>query len=345
MGMTALGGTASEGAPSATLALADGETLLELDDLKTYFFVRGGKLRGHAGVVKAVDGVSFKVKVGETLGLVGESGCGKTTLGRTIIRLEKPTGGRVLFEGQDLSRHSRRAMKRVRPDIQMVFQDAQASLDPRMKVVDIVGEGLVVQGTASRREREGRVTDMLSVVGLRKDHLYRYPHEFSGGQRQRIGIARALMLNPKLVIADEAVSALDVSVQSQVLNLLSDLQRDRQLTYVFISHDLAVVEYMCDRVGVMYLGKLVELAKAADLYAEPLMPYTQALLSAIPGSKSGRRERIVLAGDVPSPLDPPSGCPFRTRCWKAQDVCAEVIPPLRELRTGHLAACHFAGED
>jgi len=214
-----------------------------------------------------------------------------------------------------------------------------------MKVVDIVGEGLVVQRMASRREREDRVADMLSVVGLRKDHLHRYPHEFSGGQRQRIGIARALMLSPKLVIADEAVSALDVSVQSQVLNLLSDLQRDRQLTYLFISHDLAVIEYMCDRVGVMYLGKLVELAKAADLYAEPLMPYTQALLSAIPGSEQGRRERIVLVGDVPSPFDPPSGCPFRTRCWKAQDVCAEVIPPLRELSQDHLAACHFAGED
>ncbi|HEY1706553.1 MAG TPA: dipeptide ABC transporter ATP-binding protein [Trebonia sp.] len=325
------------------------ETLLELRDLKTYYKPRGGLPgRKTAGVVKAVDGVSLSIRQGETFALVGESGCGKSTLGRSIVRLEEPTEGRVVFQGTDIASLSGRELKNVRRDIQMIFQDPHSSLDPRMKVVDLVGEGLAVQrgaGRVSRREREEKVAELLGVVGLRKEHLHRYPHEFSGGQRQRLGIARALMLRPKLVIADEAVSALDVSVRAQVLNLLADLQRDFGLTYLFISHDLSVVEYIADRVGVMYLGRIVELAPATSLYADPQMPYTQALLSAIPDSDSGRRERIVLTGDVPSPVNPPSGCRFRTRCWRAADRCASEVPRLREIRPDHWAACHFPGED
>jgi peptide/nickel transport system ATP-binding protein/oligopeptide transport system ATP-binding protein len=325
------------------------ETLLELQNLKTYYKPRGGLPGRRVGVVKAVDGVSLSIRQGETFALVGESGCGKSTLGRSIVRLEEPTDGRILFQGTDIRAQSGRALKDVRRDIQMIFQDPHSSLDPRMKVVDLVGEGLVVQGGVSRREREERGAELLSIVGLRKEHLHRYPHEFSGGQRQRIGIARALMLRPKLVIADEAVSALDVSVRAQVLNLLADLQRDFGLTYLFISHDLSVVEYISDRVGVMYLGRIVELATATALYSDPQMPYTQALLSAIPDSASdgaaGLRQRIVLTGDVPSPIDPPSGCRFRTRCWRAQDRCASEVPQLREVRPGHWAACHFPGKD
>ncbi len=318
------------------------DVLLELQDVKTHYS-HGGSLRRRGDVVKAVDGVSLRVRPGETLGLVGESGCGKTTLGRTILQLEKPTAGRVLFRGDDLAAMSRRDLRRTRRNIQMIFQDPQGSLDPRMRVVDIVGEGLTVGNRSSRRERDEKVAELLAIVGLRKEHLHRYPHEFSGGQRQRIGIARALMVRPELVIADEAVSALDVSVQAQVLNLLVDLQREFQLTYVFIAHDLSVVEYISDRVGVMYLGKLVELAAADELYLRPAMPYTQALLSAIPGTRRGvARERITLTGEAPSPLNPPSGCPFRTRCWKAEAICAETVPPLREIRPDHWAACHFA---
>jgi oligopeptide/dipeptide ABC transporter ATP-binding protein len=320
------------------------ETLLELENLKTYYQPRGGLSRGSGGVVKAVDGVSLSIREGETFALVGESGCGKTTLGRSIVRLEEPTDGRVLFQGADIRTLSGKALKAVRRDIQMIFQDPHSSLNPRMRVVDLVGEGLAVQGGASRREREEKVAELLGVVGLRADHLHRYPHEFSGGQRQRIGIARALMLRPKLVIADEAVSALDVSVRAQVLNLLADLQRDFGLTYLFISHDLSVVEYISDRVGVMYLGRLVELTTATDLYADPQMPYTQALLSAIPDRADAGRQRIVLGGDVPSPLNPPSGCPFRTRCWRARARCEQEVPLLREVRPDHWAACHFPGK-
>jgi len=322
-----------------------GDVLLDVRNLKTYYPSRSGLLQRQTGWVKAVDDVSFAVRRGETFGLVGESGCGKSTLGRSIVRLEKTQSGQVLFEGRDILTRSGRDLKRLRSDLQVIFQDPQGSLDPRMKVRDIIAEGLVVDGTLSREERNQRVEDLVSVVGMRKEHLDRFAHEFSGGQRQRIGIARALALRPKFVLADEPVSALDMSVQSQVLNLLTDLQKEFGLTYLFIAHDLSVVEYISDRVGVMYLGKLVEVATAEDLYANPRMPYTQALLSAIPGSAAaGRRDRIVLKGEVPSPLNPPSGCRFRTRCWRAESVCAELVPALREVRPDHWAACHFADE-
>lgn len=323
--------------------LATAEDLIEVKNLKTYYPVLGGVLRRRVGWVKAVDDVSFAIKKGETLGLVGESGCGKTTIGRSIIRLVQPLAGEVEFEGRNILNLPRDEMKKVRKDMQIIFQDPYASLNPRMPVGDIIGEGLLVHGMKNRKEREDVVQYFLSVVGLRKEYVRRYPHEFSGGQRQRIGIARALALRPKFVVGDEPVSALDVSIQSQVLNLLKDLQGEFGLTYLFIAHDLSVVEYISDRVGVMYLGKMVELASAGDLYASPRMPYTQALLSAIPmPDPTVKKQRIVLQGDVPSPINPPSGCPFRTRCWLAQDVCAEQTPPLREVAPNHWAACHFA---
>ncbi|MGI8968283.1 MAG: ABC transporter ATP-binding protein [Chloroflexota bacterium] len=319
------------------------EPLLEVRNLKTYYPVLGGVLRRRIGWVKAVDDVSFAIKRGETLGLVGESGCGKTTVGRSIIRLLQPLSGQVIFEGKDILSLPRNEMKKVRRNLQIIFQDPYGSLNPRMAVGDIIGEGLLVHGMGSRKEREARVQYFLSVVGLRKEYVRRYPHEFSGGQRQRIGIARALALRPKFIVGDEPVSALDVSIQSQVINLLKDLQQEFELTYLFIAHDLSVVEYISDRVGVMYLGKLVELATAEELYANPRMPYTQALLSAIPvPDPSLKKNRIVLKGDVPSPINPPSGCPFRTRCWLAQEVCAAETPPLREVSPDHWAACHFA---
>jgi peptide/nickel transport system ATP-binding protein len=312
--------------------------LLELDDVRTYFG-RGGLTR--RGAVRAVDGVSLTVSPGETVGLVGESGCGKTTLGRTIMQLEKATSGRIVFEGQDLTRPGR-----VRTGIQMVFQDPRGSLDPQMRIADIVGEGVAARGRAGRSARAGRVAEIVERVGLSSEHLGRYPHEFSGGQLQRIGIARALIRSPRLLIADEAVSALDVSVQAQILNLLVGLQRELGISFIFISHDLSVVEYMSDRVGVMYLGKIVELGTAADIYNRPLMPYTQALLSATPKIGDGdARERIVLRGDVPSPVDPPSGCRFRTRCWMAQEICTTEVPELREVEPGHWSACHFSGQN
>jgi oligopeptide/dipeptide ABC transporter ATP-binding protein len=335
--------SAPTGGPGAPASSAP---LLELRDLQTYYPVKGGGLSPVRGHLKAVDGVNLSIRPGETLGLVGESGCGKSTLGRTIVGLEKATGGQVLFRGEDTSKASRGKLRQIRRDIQMVFQDPQASLNPRMKIVDIITEGLRVGGASARaKERRDKAVELLSVVGLRAEHLERYPHEFSGGQRQRIGIARALAVNPAMIIADEAVSALDVSVQAQVLNLLSDLQRDFQLTYLFIAHDLAVVEYISDRIGVMYLGRIVELASATELAAHPRMPYTQALLSAIPRIEADeKRERIVLSGEPPNPMDPPSGCPFRLRCWKAQSVCAEQRPELREVRPQHWAACHFPDE-
>jgi peptide/nickel transport system ATP-binding protein/oligopeptide transport system ATP-binding protein len=331
-----------QGAAVGNAAPPTRDTLLELRNLKTYFPSRTGVLGRQTDWIKAVDDVSFAIRRGETFGLVGESGCGKTTLGRSILRLEQPQSGEVQFEGEDILRLPPARLKHLRRNLQAIFQDPHGSLDPRMTVRQLIGEGLVVQGVG-RDERDTRVGQLIDVVGMRREHLDRYPHEFSGGQRQRIGIARALATRPKFVVADEPVSALDLSVQSQVLNLLSELQREFGLTYLFIAHDLSVVEYLSDRVGVMYLGRLVELAGAEALYADPRMPYTQALLSAIPGSERATgRVRIILRGDVPSALNPPSGCPFRTRCWMAQDVCAEVRPELREVRPDHFAACHFA---
>lgn len=321
----------------------DTQPLVEIKNLKTYYPVVGGILRRRTGWVKAVDDVSFSVLPGETLGLVGESGCGKSTIGRSIVRLVQPLSGQVVFQGRDILQLSTNEMSEVRRGVQIIFQDPYASLNPRMTVGDAVEEGLVVQGVRDRREREKRVHEILDVVGLRRGYVRRYPHEFSGGQRQRIGIARALILRPKFVIADEAVSALDVSIQSQILNLLVDLQREFGLTYLFIAHNLSVVEYISNRVGVMYLGKLVELADAEEIYTNPRMPYTQALLSAIPNpDPTVQQESIVLTGDMPSPINPPSGCPFRTRCWLAQDLCTKEVPPLREVLPNHWVACHFA---
>ena len=317
--------------------------LLEVENLRKYFPVRGGVFRRTVGKVHAVDDVTFHVNEKETLGLVGESGCGKTTTGRVILNLLPPSGGAVRFEGKNIFELDRAGMKRMRRDLQVIFQDPYGSLDPRMPVGEIVAEGLNIHGILDRKGREAAVRSVLDAVGLRKEYSRRYPHEFSGGQRQRIGIARALVLRPKLVVCDEPVSALDVSIQSQVLNLLKDLQREFGLTYLFIAHNLAVVRYISDRVAVMYLGKLVELCPSDELYREPRHPYTQALLSAIPQADPKlRRKRIVLAGDVPSPVNPPSGCRFRTRCWMAQQVCADVVPEWREIHPGHWVACHFA---
>jgi oligopeptide transport system ATP-binding protein len=318
--------------------------LLEVKNLVKHFEIRGGLMGiSKLGAVRAVDDVSFTVKEGETLGLVGESGCGKTTLGKVILRLIPPTSGSVTFEGKPLFELNARRLKAARRDIQVVFQDPYASLNPRMSVGELVGEGLFVHGMTNRKEREAAVRDLLKRVGLNQQHIHRYPHEFSGGQRQRIGIARALALRPKFIVCDEPVSALDVSIQSQVLNLLSDLQDEFQLTYLFIAHNLAVVRHLSTRVGVMYLGKIVELADSDDLYESPKHPYTKALLSAIPiPDPTVRRERIVLKGDIPSPANPPSGCRFHTRCPMAQEICSVEEPPLRDVGGGHMSACHFA---
>ena len=337
--MTAV--AATESRPTAPLV----QPILAAKDLRTYFPIRRGILQRTVGQVRAVDGVDLSVMPGETLGLVGESGCGKSTLGRTLLRLLPATSGEVRFEGRDVLSLGGSELKALRRDMQIIFQDPVGSLDPRMTVRDIVGEGLATHGLGSGREREMRIREILERVGMRPEAAGRYPHEFSGGQRQRIGIARALILQPKLVVADEPVSALDVSIQSQVLNLLVELKREFKLTYLFVAHNLAVVGYISDRIAVMYLGKVVELAPAAQLYKQPLHPYTVALLSAIPVPAPGsKRQRIVLKGDVPSPINPPSGCRFRTRCPIAQAVCAEIEPPLEMKPQGHLAACHFAGQ-
>jgi oligopeptide/dipeptide ABC transporter ATP-binding protein len=318
------------------------EKILQVKNLKTYFPVRGGFFNRVVNHVKAVDGVSFDVLQGETFGLVGESGCGKSTTGRTIMKLLEATDGEINFQGKNLKKLNNREMFNFRKDIQMIFQDPYSSLNPRKTVKQIVGQAFDIhQPNMDKKEKDNKIKELLLTVGLDPDYAIRYPHEFSGGQRQRIGIARALALNPKLIIADEPVSALDVSIQSQVLNLLNDLQKKFNLTYIFIAHNLSVVKYLSDRVGVMYLGKIVEISKSEELYKNPMHPYTQALLSAIPEPVVGvKKERVILQGDVPSPLNPPSGCRFHTRCPLAEGECLTKEPELMDMGNGHKVACH-----
>jgi peptide/nickel transport system ATP-binding protein len=349
-------GTASEapaGVPVAGNGHSDDEVLVDIRHLKKYYPIQGGLLRRTIGNVYAVDDVSLEIRRGETLGLVGESGCGKTTLGRTVIRLLPATDGQVLFEGKDVAALEGRALKKMRRRMQIIFQDPVSSLNPRMPVSDIIGEGLLAQadhenGWGKRSVRDKRVGDYLESVGLRREYSRRYPHEFSGGQRQRIGIARALALEPDFIVCDEPVSALDVSIQSQIINLLVDLRERFGLTYLFVAHNLSVIEYISDRVGVMYLGKLVELADVVELYRHPRHPYTIALLSAVPHPDPRiRKKRLVLAGDVPSPANPPSGCRFHTRCWLRERLgnpenCETIDPEFRDIGDGHRVACHWA---
>lgn len=321
------------------------EVLLRVDHLVKHFPINRGVFQHQVGVVHAVDGVTFNVYRGETLGLVGESGCGKTTTGRTILQLYRPTSGHVYFEGVDLVALKSGEMRRMRRKIQMIFQDPYASLSPRMTIGEIIGEPLIVHHVGNAQEIRERVKYLLDVVKLSPLFTDRYPHEFSGGQRQRIGIARALALQPSFIVCDEPISSLDVSIQAQVVNLLDDLQKQFNLTYLFIAHDLSMVRHLCDRVAVMYLGITVEMAARADLYRMPLHPYTRALLSAVPipdPVADSQRQRVILEGDVPSPVDPPSGCRFRTRCPIAKSICAEQVPDFRELRPGDFVACHFA---
>ena len=320
------------------------EALLSVSELTKHFPIRRGLLQRQVGAVQAVDSLTFDVAKGETLSLVGESGCGKTTTGRMLTRLIEPTGGTILFEGRDITHLSTGKMRPLRKDVQMIFQDPYGSLNPRHTVGTIVGAPFRLQDVRTEHGTKRAVQDLLELVGLNPEHYNRYPHEFSGGQRQRIGIARSLALRPKLIVADEPVSALDVSIQAQVINLLEDLQNEFGLTYVVIAHDLSVVRHMSDRVAVMYLGKIVELADRDDLYSQPMHPYTTALLSAVPipdTSRRTKRERIRLQGDVPSPINPPPACRFHTRCWKAQEICGTQEPPLVALAPGHQVACHF----
>jgi oligopeptide/dipeptide ABC transporter ATP-binding protein len=338
--------TAIEPATSRVPKVA-GAPLLELKDLVMHFAARGdGFLRQAKNVVQAVDGVSLTLHEGETLGLVGESGCGKTTTGRLITRLLEPTAGQILYQGNDIAHLKERALRPYRRELQLIFQDPYSSLNPRHTVGTIIGTALRVHNMVPKGKELSRVRELLEVVGLNPEHYNRYPHEFSGGQRQRIGIARALAVQPKVIVADEPVSALDVSIQAQVMNLLEDLQQEFGIAFIFIAHDLGVVRHFCDRVAVMYLGRVVELGKRDAIYGAPQHPYTQALLSAVPdlGVVRGTppKSRIRLSGDIPSPINPPSGCRFRTRCWKAENICAEVEPPLEEKADAQLAACHFA---
>jgi oligopeptide transport system ATP-binding protein len=322
------------------------DPLLRVDDLVKHYATKGGLLRGRSQPVRAVDHVSFEVAAGETLGVVGESGCGKSTTGRCLLRLVEPTAGKIWFAGQDVTALDAQALRALRRDMQIIFQDPYASLDPRMTVGAIIGEALVIHGLAkTAREHRDRVVQLLETVGLRADHMRRYPHEFSGGQRQRIGIARALAVEPKLIVCDEPVSALDVSVQAQVINLLEDLQQQLSLTYVFIAHDLSVVEHISDRVAVMYLGRIVEIARAPDLYANPLHPYTEALLSAVPiPDPKAKKARIRLQGEVPNPINPPTGCHFHPRCpIKQLPLCATERPELKAGANDHAVACHLRG--
>ena len=327
---------------------SEGTPLLSVQGLRKHFPVtRGIIFQKQVGAVKAVDGLSFDVKKGETLGLVGETGCGKSTTGRLLTRLLEPTDGTITFDGRDITHLSRAAMRPLRKDVQIIFQDPYSSLNPRHPIGTIVGAPFKLQHAATEHGVKKAVQDLLALVGLNPEHYNRYPHEFSGGQRQRIGIARALALRPKLIVCDEPVSALDVSIQAQVINLLEDLQDEFDLTYVFIAHDLSVVRHISDRVAVMYLGKIVEIADRVRLYEHPMHPYTHALLSAVPvpdPEKEAARERILLQGDVPSPLNPPPACRFNTRCWKAQAICKQVEPPLVQISPGHEVACHFPEE-
>ncbi|MEZ0068514.1 peptide/nickel transport system ATP-binding protein [Streptacidiphilus sp. MAP12-20] len=335
--------TATVPAPATPPAM-EGEALLRVTDLVKHFPIRKGLLQRQAGAVQAVDGLIFDVRQGETLGVVGESGCGKSTMGRLITRLLEPTAGKVEFEGVDITHLNTAKMRPLRRDIQMIFQDPYSSLNPRHTIGTIVGAPFRLQKIQTENGIKAAVQDLLELCGLSPEHYNRYPHEFSGGQRQRIGIARALALRPKMIVADEPVSALDVSIQAQVVNLLDDLQKELGLTYVVIAHDLSVVRHVSDRVAVMYLGKIVEIADRDSLYASPMHPYTNALMSAVPvpdPTRKEQRERILLTGDVPSPVNPPSGCRFRTRCWKATELCAAEEPPLVALKTGHQVACHF----
>jgi len=321
------------------------DNLIEVENLVKYFPVKTGVFKRISGWVKAVDGVSFNIKKRETLGLVGESGCGKTTAGRCIIRLIEPTSGKVKYNGEDLLSITSERLLELRKEMQIIFQDPFASLNPRMNVGRIIGEGLVIQKKYSKSEIQDRVIDLLKKVGLEVDLIKRYPHEFSGGQRQRIGIARALAVNAKFIVCDEPVSALDVSIQSQILNLLDELQDEFGLTYLFIAHDLSVVEHVSDRVAVMYLGKIVEIAYRDELYENPLHPYTQALLSAVPvPDPRAKIKRVILKGDVPSPVNVPPGCNFHTRCMYRKDICSKEIPTLKDMGNEHIVACHYAGK-
>ena len=343
----------SASAPLDAPSTSEQGALLQLDDLKVWFPIKSGLiLDRHVGDVRAVDGVSLSIRKGETLGLVGESGCGKSTVGRAIVRLYRPTAGRVIFEGTDISTLEGEPLRKTRRRMQMIFQDPYASLNPRMNVETIIAEPLEIHRVGTPRERRDRSRELLATVGLNPEFGVRYPHEFSGGQRQRIGVARALAMNPDLVVADEPISALDVSIQAQIINLLERLQGEFELTYLFVAHDLSVVAHISDRIAVMYLGRIVELASSRELNRHPLHPYSVALLSAIPipdPAIESRRRRIILKGDVPSPVSPPSGCRFHTRCWLRErlgnpEICSTVDPPLQDASSGHAVACHFADQ-